>query len=50
VRTYQHVSIPIDVLAGVEELAAVRYANEQCAASPGIIIKIHFNSDPIIGS
>jgi hypothetical protein len=36
VRTYQHVSIPIDVLVGVEELAAVRYANEQCTASPGL--------------
>ena len=34
-RTYQHVSIPIDVLVGVQELAAVRYANEQCTASPG---------------
>ena len=36
VRTYQHVSIPIDVLVGVEELAAVRYADEQCTGSPGL--------------
>jgi hypothetical protein len=36
VRTYQHVSIPINVLVGVEELAAVRYANEQCTAFPGL--------------
>jgi hypothetical protein len=36
VRTYQHVSIPINVLVGVEELAAVRYANEQCTAPPGL--------------
>ena len=35
-RTYQHVAIPIDVLVGVEELASVRYANEQCTASPGL--------------
>jgi hypothetical protein len=27
-------SIPIDALGGVEKLAAVRYANEQCTASP----------------
>ena len=33
VRVYQHVSVPIDVLVGVEELAAVRYANEQCTTS-----------------
>jgi hypothetical protein len=36
VRTYQNVSIPINVLVGVEELAAVRYTNEQCTASPGL--------------
>jgi len=36
VRTYQHVSVPINVLVGVEELAAVRYANKQCTASPGL--------------
>ena len=35
-RTYQHVSIPIDILVGVEELAAVRYADEQCTALPGL--------------
>lgn len=35
-RTYQHVSIPINVLVGVEELAAVRYADEQCTASRGL--------------
>lgn len=36
VRTYQHVPIPVNVLVGVEELAVVRYANEQCTASPGL--------------
>lgn len=35
-RTYQHVSIPINVLVRVEELATVRYADEQCTASPGL--------------
>ena len=35
-RTYQHVSIPINVLVGVEELAAIRYADEQCTGSPGL--------------
>jgi hypothetical protein len=35
-RTYQHVSIPVNVLVGVEELATVRYADEQCTAPPGL--------------
>jgi hypothetical protein len=35
VRTDQHVSVPINVLVSVEELAAVRDANEQCTALPG---------------
>ena len=35
-RTYQHVSIPINVLVGVEELATIRYANEKCTTSSGL--------------
>ena len=35
VRTDQHVSVPVNVLVRVEELATVRDANEQCTASPG---------------
>lgn len=35
VHTYQHVSVPVNVLVSVEELAAVRDANEQCTAPPG---------------
>jgi len=31
--TYQHISIPINIL-GVEELAAVRYADEQSTVLP----------------
>jgi len=35
VRTYQYFSISINILMGVEELAVVRYANEQCTGSSG---------------
>ena len=36
VRTYQHISIPINILVGVEELAMVRYVDEQCTVSAGL--------------
>ena len=36
VRTYQHISMPINVLVGFEELAMVQYADEQCTASAGL--------------
>ena len=32
-NTYQHISILIDVLVGVDELTATHYANEQCSVS-----------------
>lgn len=35
VRTNQHISVPVNVLVSVEELAVVRDANEQCTTSPG---------------
>jgi hypothetical protein len=35
VRTDQHVSVSVNVLVSVEELAVVRDANEQRTASPG---------------
>ena len=35
-RTYHHAFIPINVLVGVEELATVRYPDEQCTTSAGV--------------
>lgn len=35
VRTNQHISVPINVLVSVEELAVVRDANEQRTTSTG---------------